>query len=1441
MHTLIRSKTYLPLILVAALFAFLALWQTAYAQDGDRPDAPVGGESDVSQPSPITSQGVMADDGYTHWRLDLDTICRFSDHNYVLNIQEDPAILSEILLTANTWDVDYRDPKECKRGPEVDPAVFNGFPLGNLTGAHNSWSLNGWNLTVDQVVKGPNRFHVSTDSTKTGCWCVGIGYLDLRAKVGFDIVKTSPADDERQVDFHADKARVDVTFSAPLDRSTVNSQTFSLFYRDSGGAFHQVPGSFTFDLPNQFTFKPSANLKDGVRYYVTVDGGASGVKSAGGATLNALYTWSFWTVPDLSLTDNFLAEGRSYCGPSPAPCRGVEIVVIQVARDAALVPYKDTVARIYVRWRWHSDVYDDDQVEEMKVKAVLRLGDATIFDGAVTLKRPDLYSHVERSLTRNTINVFHTPTDKFNYSVTITPLGGANPLAQVSSSSPRVNYTKPVVTFEHYFLRAGDWKTGVPDGAKTQQTRVIQEGAQLVDDMFPVLSAAPLIMGELPVDYSVLATTTPINNCGAVREVMCTMPNGTKVKMSEFECIDRRALTVKGSSKLMTVSIPRNVCPNAVGMRPHSSNILYLMAQPVVSRYVLPHETGHFFGISVVNEGSPRHRNNPDGIEGFQVRLRSDGNRSREESLNKPLSLMQQSQDPLSATYWIHNDDYAALLNTVTAQALAEEGVGPYLIVAGVVDVDAGSVRLDAVFQRDDSIDTPADSGACTAALLDGANQVLTSVPFTPDAESDPFRRSSPGQELAPAAGPAPFGTSLPWDEAARSLQIACNGAVLLTQPRGAAAPMVNFTNLAEGAILSGQKQLTWAGSDGDGSALAYQLQFSDDGDTWRPLSLLGSETSYRLDTTVLPSGSNRKLRILVSDGFDTIYATRAVTITNPLMVLSVSPQPYAEDVSVYTSVQLRFNTPVDPQTLTAESVQIMRFLDPISATLNLDDNGRLLTLQPLAPLRTNTSYDIRISSALKDITGSNVRFGSYNSSFTTEADTTPPYVLATYPQNGATNVPRRALIQASLNEEMGIAAGVSTMLTVQNAAGQAVTGSVYRPYEDTSRVVFRPSQDLAPNTTYTATLAPAAPDTAGNPLGEASTWHFTTGADRGQSSFIIGNYFDEAMDKDGDGLYDELDIYVDVQTYDAYDLNGRLVDRNGQLIQWAQGEPEKRVSIGGPAVGVNRFVLRFDGDVIRAHNLDGPYYLDALHYYPRPSPFIPLVPQGEVHYMAYGTLPYHVADFAGVLSFMPLPDRLVEWNSSHEDEWNLRDYTIDVARPVAEVSYTIIGNTDPRLGVSIDASANIDIQPQTSVETNSDVTVKGCDTAGNCAEGVFTVRVQRPQAVTVVAPPTVRMSANASRTIEVEIQDQWGRGYMGEEITLNVLSQKKLGVVTPTSLTTNTGRATVTYQAGAVQGSDAIVFQIPGRTYTVTTVAITNPVEVYLPLSAKQFFFFRP
>ena len=383
-------------------------------QRSDVPPRPEGSPVPGRIPLPEAAQSTFTTpDGFTHFHLDVNSACLFSDHSYTLNIPVDPARMHEVSYLMTNYDVDYNDPQGCPGGPEVDLMLFNGNLLGILTGANDSWSINTWDLAQAQLVNGNNAIFIDTDATGTGCWCVGVGFIEVIAKVDFKVKESTPADGDKNRDFHAAKADITTTFTVEYDPATLTASTYKVEYRDAAGNWQPVAGTLTQLAPEKFRFTPSADLKDGIRYRSTVVSGANGVKGTNGGQLDADFVSYFWTVPDLSLSDNFDYGSGSKCPPSTAPCPGLDLTIFQTARNKSMVPNKNAVARIYHRWKLHNDVHADDQVKDLDVKDDL----GTPGSLQQTVKRPDRYTAAEIAAASNTVNIYHNPGTTFSYTL----------------------------------------------------------------------------------------------------------------------------------------------------------------------------------------------------------------------------------------------------------------------------------------------------------------------------------------------------------------------------------------------------------------------------------------------------------------------------------------------------------------------------------------------------------------------------------------------------------------------------------------------------------------------------------------------------------------------------------------------------------------------------------------------------------------------------------------------------------------------------------------------------------------------------------------------------------------------------------------------------------------------------------------------------------------
>ncbi len=1379
-----------------------------YAQDippdgGAAPLSPAGAREMMSEVTP---------DGYTVWRQQIDSGCSYADHSYTLDVPMDPAEMSDISYSMTNFDVDYSNAQDCEAGPEVDIMSLNGSRLGILTGANNSWSTNSWPLKRSQVISGTNQIFIDTDASGSGCWCVGVGYIEIRAKLGFKVVAHTPQKDDKNRDFHAGLLDLTVSFSAPYDTGTLTQNTFKLEYRSQGGGWQQVPGKFVQLGPDSFRFVPDADLKDGVRYRATVKGGSSGVKSNGGDKLDGDTVWYFWTVPDLDRSDAFDYGSGSVCPPSAAPCPGLELTIFQVARNATMVPNKPGIARIYLRWKKHTDVLDADQVKQMEVEAGL-YGDGRGFVRA-TAKRPDKYSGAERQAAANSVNLYFTPGDSFAYTVEVTPQPqtNANIVKYTTSLTLPSSGRSPDLRFNYYFLKDGEWAGGAPADVKTAGRDLFTKGVEFMKDVFPVVAASYTEQGDYSIGYTRLNTMTDtVDGCGVVYNVACPAAGGGTQNRTELRCILNSLESMRGGKPLVAATVPGPLCPGVNGMR--KGKVFVHFSGSGANYGTVVHETGHVFNL--------RHVDTANNIEGFQVR--TGVNRSFVENPSSLESLMHTFGKPAEKR-WIDNTQYGTLIGTVTAAGTAAEAAaglqpaavqaGPYLIVSGYIFTATNTVELAPAFLQDAPNDPPAANGPCSVQLLDGANAVLASD-FAQLASPVEITPADPNAAPIETVKADPFfSVSLPWSNAAAKLRIACGATVLLTKTRSANAPAVNFSNVSDGATLSGSVPITWTGSDANGDSLAYQLQFSDDnGATWTPLMPLAAKTGLTLDTTSLPSGPNRKLRILASDGFNTSFAVRTVTLSNPLTALGFSPSMGETGVPIDSTVAALFASDVLTATLVPGVFKVYEAMafDPLPGALSYDAGTRMVTFKPAERLKGNTTYQVFVSFSLEDVNGNQLDPQLFWE-FTTGADASAPYIVTHHPAADEIDTPTNTLVQVDFSEDMKFTTLNPSSLRLLDAGSNVIAANVsYDPERRTA--VLIPNANLQPNAQYQVSVGSGVQDIGGNALGAAYQWSFTTGATQTLNGIrIVGNYSDSGIDQNGDGLYERLRISVDVEVRNPsyYNLNGRLTDRDDRLILWATTgdtwlEP-----------GFHTLLLDFDSVPIRSHGVDGSYYLDALNFYNAEADTI-----FDRRFRAFQTFPYDVEKFFSILTLGGLPGQLLEVNTTRDNAFNLRSFTTHSALPVTAVTYSILINTDPNVGVTIDANANIDINPPANTEAQSDVTIEARDPAGNSVQSSFRISVQRAQPAELAADLPLKTGTNATLPLAVQIRDQFGRSFTQQT---TVTATTTLGAVDPPVVTTTSGAANFTFLAGGTPGVAFI---------NLTTVGVSKLISVEVAAEA--------
>lgn len=202
-----------------------------------------------------------------------------------------------------------------------------------------------------------------------------------------------------------------------------------------------------------------------------------------------------------------------------------------------------------------------------------------------------------------------------------------------------------------------------------------------------------------------------------------------------------------------------------------------------------------------------------------------------------------------------------------TSTATASDGA---LLVSGTIDFGIEQAQiLQATRLTQSGTVTVPKPGPYQVRLLDGSGNSLAEYPFTPADKSDGATQQGDDQPLANMQ------VSVPFVNGVRKISVYSDVArkEIGSLAVSTHAPTVAISAPSANANLpgTGTTTLTWAGSDADNQPLKYTVLVSNDNRAnWRPVTPSLSSTSYNLDNTQLPGGSQVYLRVMANDGVNT-------------------------------------------------------------------------------------------------------------------------------------------------------------------------------------------------------------------------------------------------------------------------------------------------------------------------------------------------------------------------------------------------------------------------------------------------------------------------------------------------------------------------------------------------------------------------------------------
>lgn len=228
-----------------------------------------------------------------------------------------------------------------------------------------------------------------------------------------------------------------------------------------------------------------------------------------------------------------------------------------------------------------------------------------------------------------------------------------------------------------------------------------------------------------------------------------------------------------------------------------------------------------------------------------------------------------------------------------------------------------------------------------------------------------------------------------------------------------------------------------------------------------------------------------------------------------PTLVLT-SPVDVATSVPLNARLSASFDMEMAP--LTSSTFTLKQGSTDVAGAVATSADATSATFTPSANLAASTVYTATITTGARSAAGAALA-SARTWSFTTgtEADTTAPRVTATNPAADRTEVAINSRIAATFSEPLDPLTVNSTTFTVKQGT-TAVSGNVV--YGPGTTATFTPANALSTNAVLTAALSTGVKDLNGNPLAQAFSWNFTTGATaaRGPAPVLLGTAGDYAI-----------------------------------------------------------------------------------------------------------------------------------------------------------------------------------------------------------------------------------------------------------------------------------------------------------------------------------------
>ena len=248
-------------------------------------------------------------------------------------------------------------------------------------------------------------------------------------------------------------------------------------------------------------------------------------------------------------------------------------------------------------------------------------------------------------------------------------------------------------------------------------------------------------------------------------------------------------------------------------------------------------------------------------------------------------------------------------------------------------------------------------------------------------------------------------------------------------------------------------------------------------------------------------------LLLIVSTGCCNPGANPALV---PPTAVSETPPTGAGGACPNTVVTATFSVPMNPDTIDSTTFTVTTGTPPVAVdgVVTYAASSNTATFTPSVPLALSTTYNATITAGAANAQGTALA-SNFTWSFTTGNTTCtggPPTVNSVTPPTGTGGICPNTVVVATFSEAMNPATINTTTFTLTSGTPPVAVAGVVT-YDVPSHVAtFTPTDPLALNTLYTATITTGAQDLNGDALASNYVWTFTTSATSCSAGVPLGS-----------------------------------------------------------------------------------------------------------------------------------------------------------------------------------------------------------------------------------------------------------------------------------------------------------------------------------------------